>query len=245
MPHRILQVDALAQTGPTVPLHTRIHTHVRVHETHTHTHTHTQQHTPHRHTHTHTHTKAHAQTRAHTQAHGHTRTHTHTHNAHARCPCQVEGTCSGQYGYIVCVTAIHSVTQGKIRMAGSGLATFKVSFGCVTFRPFKGEVLDCIVTSVNKVGGARARAFVGQRKVRPAHAGGSRAHGQFTECLGWQLLGACLRTRLNCGVQVALVSRGVQWLQLDLAEVSGRIQLASGIIQAGGWDGEAPVEWVV
>jgi DNA-directed RNA polymerase II subunit RPB7 len=51
----------------------------------------------------------------------------------------------------VCVTTVTHITQGKIRADGSGLATFKVRFGCVTFRPFKGEVLDCIVTSVNKV----------------------------------------------------------------------------------------------
>ncbi|KIZ02639.1 DNA-directed RNA polymerase II subunit RPB7 [Monoraphidium neglectum] len=65
---------------------------------------------------------------------------------------KVEGTCSGNYGYIVCVTAITEISKGKIRSDGSGLATFKVKFGCVTFRPFKGEVLDCIVTSVNKMG---------------------------------------------------------------------------------------------
>ncbi|KAI8472565.1 MAG: putative DNA-directed RNA polymerase II 19 kd polypeptide rpb7 [Monoraphidium minutum] len=65
---------------------------------------------------------------------------------------KVEGTCSGQHGYIVCVTAINAISKGKIRSDGSGLATFRVTFGCVTFRPFKGEVLDCIVTSVNKMG---------------------------------------------------------------------------------------------
>eukprot|EP00879_Flechtneria_rotunda_P014602 GHRR01015259.1.p1 GENE.GHRR01015259.1~~GHRR01015259.1.p1 ORF type:complete len:166 (+),score=41.22 GHRR01015259.1:1364-1861(+) len=42
--------------------------------------------------------------------------------------------------------------QGKIRQDGSGLATFKATFQCITFRPFKGEVLDCIVSSVNKMG---------------------------------------------------------------------------------------------
>jgi DNA-directed RNA polymerase II subunit RPB7 len=42
--------------------------------------------------------------------------------------------------------------QGKIRQDGSGLATFKATFQCITFRPFKDEVLDCLVSSVNKVG---------------------------------------------------------------------------------------------
>jgi hypothetical protein len=80
---------------------------------------------------------------------------------------QVEGTCSGQHGYIVCVTTVTHVSQGKIRADGSGLATFKVRFGCVTFRPFKGEVLDCIVTSVNKVWGpARGGPLGGRRAQR-------------------------------------------------------------------------------
>jgi DNA-directed RNA polymerase II subunit RPB7 len=65
---------------------------------------------------------------------------------------KVEGTCSGRHGYIVCVTSVHEISQGKIRADGSGLATFRVAFGAVTFRPFKGEVLDCVVTSVNKMG---------------------------------------------------------------------------------------------
>jgi DNA-directed RNA polymerase II subunit RPB7 len=74
---------------------------------------------------------------------------------------KVEGTCSGQHGYIVCVTAINRISKGKIRADGSGLATFNVAFGCVTFRPFKGEVLDCIVTSVNKVGCAHVLCACG------------------------------------------------------------------------------------
>jgi DNA-directed RNA polymerase subunit E'/Rpb7 len=41
--------------------------------------------------------------------------------------------------------------QGKIRQDGSGFATFKATFQCITFRPFKGEVLDCVVSQVNKV----------------------------------------------------------------------------------------------
>src|SRR5689334_11902486 len=43
------------------------------------------------------------------------------------------------------------VLQGKIRQDGSGFATFKATFQCITFRPFKGEVLDCVVSQVNKV----------------------------------------------------------------------------------------------
>jgi len=34
----------------------------------------------------------------------------------------------------------------------SGFAKFHVTFECIVFRPFKNEVLDCVVTSVNKMG---------------------------------------------------------------------------------------------
>jgi DNA-directed RNA polymerase II subunit RPB7 len=40
--------------------------------------------------------------------------------------------------------------QGKIR-EGTGFAKFDVKYTCVVFRPFKGEVLDTVVTQVNKV----------------------------------------------------------------------------------------------
>eukprot|EP00879_Flechtneria_rotunda_P004318 GHRR01004568.1.p1 GENE.GHRR01004568.1~~GHRR01004568.1.p1 ORF type:complete len:176 (+),score=45.46 GHRR01004568.1:873-1400(+) len=65
---------------------------------------------------------------------------------------KVEGTCSPKYGYIIAVLAVDDISKGKIRQDGSGLATFKATFQCITFRPFKGEVLDCIVSSVNKMG---------------------------------------------------------------------------------------------
>ena len=41
--------------------------------------------------------------------------------------------------------------QGLIRRDGTGLATFPIKFECIVFRPVKGEVMDCVVTSVNKV----------------------------------------------------------------------------------------------
>lgn len=64
---------------------------------------------------------------------------------------QVEGTCSGTYGFMLMVTEIMGIGQGKIR-EGTGSATFHVEYTCLVFRPFKGEVLDAVVASVNKVG---------------------------------------------------------------------------------------------
>ena len=64
---------------------------------------------------------------------------------------EVESTCTGRYGYIVCVTTVDSVSKGRV-MEGTGMATFTVKYRAIVFRPFKGEVLDAIVTQVNQMG---------------------------------------------------------------------------------------------
>merc|ERR1711879_1060433 len=46
---------------------------------------------------------------------------------------EVEGTCSGCYGFIIMVTS-------------------PVAYRAIVFRPFKGEVVDAVVTQVNKMG---------------------------------------------------------------------------------------------
>ena len=63
---------------------------------------------------------------------------------------QIEGTCSGRYGFIIAVTDILNTGKGTIR-EGTGSATFNVQYMCLVFRPFRGEVIDCVVSSVNKV----------------------------------------------------------------------------------------------
>ncbi|KAL3365216.1 hypothetical protein AABB24_010396, partial [Solanum stoloniferum] len=63
----------------------------------------------------------------------------------------VEGTCSGRHGFIVAITGIESVGKGLIR-DGTGFVTFPVKYQCVVFRPFKGEILEAVVTMVNKMG---------------------------------------------------------------------------------------------
>ena len=64
---------------------------------------------------------------------------------------EVEGTCSGKHGYIVCVTSILDSGKGRIQVA-TGKATFRMKYQCVAFRPFKGEVVDCVVSQINKMG---------------------------------------------------------------------------------------------
>lgn len=50
----------------------------------------------------------------------------------------VEGTCSGQYGYIVCVLDSSKVDigAGKI-ISGRGHAEFEVKYKAIVWRPFK------------------------------------------------------------------------------------------------------------
>jgi hypothetical protein len=55
----------------------------------------------------------------------------------------------------------------------TAFAKFAVSFECIVFRPFKGEVLDCVVTSVNK---ARCRGCVRSAARRVARRLGLAQH---------------------------------------------------------------------
>jgi hypothetical protein len=41
--------------------------------------------------------------------------------------------------------------QGKLK-EGTGWAEFKLQYDAIVFRPFKGEVLECVVKEVNKFG---------------------------------------------------------------------------------------------
>ncbi|KAJ8750526.1 hypothetical protein K2173_015679 [Erythroxylum novogranatense] len=63
----------------------------------------------------------------------------------------VEGTCSGRHGFVVAITGIENIGKGLIR-DGTGFVTFPVKYQCVVFRPFKGEILEAVVTMVNKMG---------------------------------------------------------------------------------------------
>ena len=62
---------------------------------------------------------------------------------------QAEGTCDGQYGFILAVVSVNHFGKGKIR-EGVGSAVFNIQYKCIAFMPHKGEVLDVVVSSVNK-----------------------------------------------------------------------------------------------
>lgn len=63
----------------------------------------------------------------------------------------VQGTCTGQYGFIIAVLEIIDVGMGIV-LPGNGQAEFKTRYKAIVFKPFKGEVLDGVVTNVLRVG---------------------------------------------------------------------------------------------
>jgi DNA-directed RNA polymerase subunit E'/Rpb7 len=55
-----------------------------------------------------------------------------------------------RYGFVIAVTTIDHVGAGLIQ-PGQGFVLYPVKFRAIVFRPFKGQVLDAVVTQVNKV----------------------------------------------------------------------------------------------
>jgi DNA-directed RNA polymerase II subunit RPB7 len=64
---------------------------------------------------------------------------------------EVEGKCTGRYGYVVTVMEIRDISRGVI-LPCHGLAEFHIKYNACVCKPFKGEVLDAEVTAVNKMG---------------------------------------------------------------------------------------------
>ena len=62
----------------------------------------------------------------------------------------VEGTCSGQFGYIIAVVSMSDIGNGIV-LPGSGQAEFVARYRAIVFKPFKGEVVDGVVNNVTKV----------------------------------------------------------------------------------------------
>lgn len=65
--------------------------------------------------------------------------------------CDVEGTCTGKYGFVIAITSIDNIGDG-ILQSSTGFALYQLKFKAIVFRPFKNEVLDGIVEQVNKIG---------------------------------------------------------------------------------------------
>lgn len=68
----------------------------------------------------------------------------------SRLHADVEGVCTGQY-FIICVIDHEQITLGKI-IPGRGDAEFTINYKAIVYRPFRGETVDAVVTTVNKMG---------------------------------------------------------------------------------------------
>jgi DNA-directed RNA polymerase subunit E'/Rpb7 len=67
---------------------------------------------------------------------------------------QVEGTCSGRHGYIVAIISVDGIGSGMVHDS-YGFVSFDVKYTAIVLKPFKNEVFDAMVESVNKVRGHR------------------------------------------------------------------------------------------
>lgn len=56
-----------------------------------------------------------------------------------------------RYGFVIAVTHIDNIGCGLI-LPGQGFVVYTVKYKAIVFRPFKGEVLEAVVTQLNKVG---------------------------------------------------------------------------------------------
>ncbi|KAI9455040.1 RNA polymerase Rpb7 [Russula earlei] len=63
----------------------------------------------------------------------------------------VEGTCSGQFGFIIAVVSISDIGKGMV-LSGNGQAEFVTRYRAIVFKPFKGEVVDGVVHNVTRMG---------------------------------------------------------------------------------------------
>ena len=63
---------------------------------------------------------------------------------------EVEGTCTGKYGFVIAVTTIDNIGAGLIQ-PGQGFVVYPVKYKAIVFRPFKHEVLDAVVTQVHVI----------------------------------------------------------------------------------------------
>lgn len=65
---------------------------------------------------------------------------------------EVEGTFAGRYGFVITVLkVIEPIPTGELEDS-TGFAVFPLQYQAVVFRPFKGEVLDSVVSKVTQHG---------------------------------------------------------------------------------------------
>jgi DNA-directed RNA polymerase II subunit RPB7 len=87
---------------------------------------------------------------------------------HALLKRAVEGSFNSRYGYLVKVLTADNIGEGKVQ-DGSGDVVFLISYKALVFMPYKGEVLDAVVTQILEVGFTAAvgpmSLFVASQKI--------------------------------------------------------------------------------
>lgn len=88
----------------------------------------------------------------------------------------VEGTCTGERGFIIAVTNITLMDGGLLNE--KGLAIFTIKYKALLLKPVKNEVLDAIVVDVNDLGifceVGPLSVFVSNYHIPSAYAGGEK-----------------------------------------------------------------------
>ena len=65
-----------------------------------------------------------------------------------------------RYGFVIAVTTIDNIGSGMVQPS-RGFVVYPVKYKAIVFRPFKGEVLDAVVTQVNKVSSGSVWHWIG------------------------------------------------------------------------------------
>ncbi|KAK4535057.1 hypothetical protein CDCA_CDCA03G1082 [Cyanidium caldarium] len=116
----------------------------------------------------------------------------------------VEGTTSGQYGYIISVVEVRRPLPPAVIQPGTGAALFALRYRALVFRPFVGEVLDGVVSTVTRHGVFVAvgplRVFVSAKNVP-----GDMEYDESEQCYVSAVQGSEDRLEVNTPVRLRLV----------------------------------------
>ncbi|KAJ3359397.1 DNA-directed RNA polymerase II subunit [Allomyces javanicus] len=64
---------------------------------------------------------------------------------------EVEGSFSGRFGYVISVVDVVSIGAGLV-LPAQGAAQYQLTYRAIVFKPYKGEVLNALVSQVNQQG---------------------------------------------------------------------------------------------
>ena len=65
----------------------------------------------------------------------------------------MEGHCTGRHGYIIAVLGHERLGRGLVQDGSeTGAVEFRIKYRAIVLKPFKNEVVDAVVVTVNKMG---------------------------------------------------------------------------------------------